>query len=530
MLRILIILLFISGFKAGAQSVVSVVENQKIVRTIKVKKNDSIDQLLYSFVEKYRRKGFLLSSIDSIFKQNDTLWVVFFRGNNYFFGEIRNSKTNEIKTFFKNKTANLNRLDEYFEKKISLLNNSGYPFAKLSISNIEITAKYLNVDYFIDTNNYVVYDSLYFNPKVRISQKFLQNFLYCQHKKGYNQQNIEMIDKRIQYINCLQIQYPSQLEFHKNSVDLYLYIINKKASSFSGALALELKDKKIQLLGQADIRLINSFRTSDEISLHWNKISSNSQMISSYIDIPYIFGTKIGFANKFDFRQLDTSLFTVANSFYFNYFVIAFSRISFLYQFKQNVSFDTLVWGKSLKQNLFGLSMYNTTVNDLYCPTKGIDYKINISIAPNQKEKKVFLLDIFANYYFQLGKRLIFKASTTNLYYKSDEIQKNEFYSIGGANLLRGFEQNAFMCSSYSVNTTELRWIFAKYSFIGFFGDFAFFKEYEKNTKLAKSIGLTFQINTKQTIFSVSIALGSVDKQKMDLRQTKIHFKISNFL
>ena len=53
---------------------------------------------------------------------------------------------------------------------------------------------------------------------------------------------------------------------------------------------------------------------------------------------------------------------------------------------------------------------------------------------------------------------------------------------------------------------------------------------YEKKTKYANSFGLSFQVNTKQTIFGLTIALGSIDKQKFDFRQTKIHLKISNFL
>ncbi len=130
----------------------------------------------------------------------------------------------------------------------------------------------------------------------------------------------------------------------------------------------------------------------------------------------------------------------------------------------------------------------------MYCPTKGFDYKVNLSINPNDKQKTAFLFDAFANYYHQFTKRFVLKVSSTNLFYQSKDLQKNELYSIGGANLLRGFEQNAFLCSAYSINTLEIRWLFAKYSFIGAFYDSSIFREYRTKTKYANSVGFAFQL------------------------------------
>lgn len=531
MQKIWIFSLFLWSFEAMlGQKVLCIVENNKIVGSTKIKNDTTTKNQLYKYVEKYRQKGFVVASIDSTFEQNDSFFAVFCRGTKYYFDTIQNIENKQIIVKFKNKPANLTKLSDYFEKQIADLNNRGYPYSQLSIWDISFESNKVNVNYKVDLNNFIVYDSVYFSPKVRISEKFLANYLNCQKKKAYNHQNIKTIDKKIDYINCLQLQNPTQIEFHTNSADVYLYIINKKVSSFSGVLALELKDKKIQLLGQADIRLINTFRRSDEISLQWNKISPQSQFVNLNIDIPYIFGTKMGFSDNFSFKQADTTLFVVNNAFYLNYFIVAYSRISFLYEFRQTVSFDTIVWGNSLKQNFFGISLFNTTLNDLYCPTNGWDYKVNLSLNPDNQPQTAFMFYGYVNFYRQFIHKLILKLSTTNLYYQSNETQKNELYNIGGANLLRGFEQDAFLCSAYNVNTLEMRWLYAKYSFIALFFDFAFFKEYEKVTKYAHSLGLSFQINTKQTIFGLSIALGSIEKQKFDIRQTKIHLKISNFL
>ena len=87
----------------------------------------------------------------------------------------------------------------------------------------------------------------------------------------------------------------------------------------------------------------------------------------------------------------------------------------------------------------------------------------------------------------------------------------NEQYRIGGARILRGFDEEAINASLYSIFTVEYRFIIARNSHIYLFCDYGYVESKApisktKDTPLGFGAGMTF--DTKIGVFGIGLAYG----------------------
>jgi hemolysin activation/secretion protein len=125
-------------------------------------------------------------------------------------------------------------------------------------------------------------------------------------------------------------------------------------------------------------------------------------------------------------------------------------------------------------------------------------------------------------------------ATILNLGYtiSNNTLYKNELYQIGGYRLLRGFDEGSLFVNSYQILTLEPRYLLSTNSYFFLFTDIGFIKE-KYNTvnrnSMPYSFGLGMSFETKSGQFNISYAVGTMQNQGIQFKNSKIHFGYVNY-
>lgn len=109
----------------------------------------------------------------------------------------------------------------------------------------------------------------------------------------------------------------------------------------------------------------------------------------------------------------------------------------------------------------------------------------------------------------------------------NQNLLRNELLRIGGNKLLRGFDEQSILASTFNVATIEYRYMIQRNSYFFVFLDVAYVHRKFNNTifqdvPFGFGTGLTFA--TKIGIFGLTYALGQQKDKKIDFRSSKLHF------
>ena len=115
--------------------------------------------------------------------------------------------------------------------------------------------------------------------------------------------------------------------------------------------------------------------------------------------------------------------------------------------------------------------------------------------------------------------------------FSETELFQNELYKIGGFNSVRGFDEDAFYASGFSMLSGELRYLFERNSNVYAFVDFARTEQIINSVKTEQYLsgfGIGTNFNTKAGVFSIAYALGKLDNNPVQLSNSKIHLGYVN--
>ena len=160
-----------------------------------------------------------------------------YQKSNVSFSELDQGILEELKLNRKKiDVVNLNELNFLKKSVLSYYENTGYPFAKVFLQNIEIQDSLMQASLFVEKGSYCSLDSIILKGEARITANYISRVLQLNPGEPYNQKKINAASKRINNLRFLSEIKPAELEFKKDKVDLYLYLQNKKANTFNGII------------------------------------------------------------------------------------------------------------------------------------------------------------------------------------------------------------------------------------------------------------------------------------------------------
>jgi outer membrane translocation and assembly module TamA len=531
-------------------------------------KNDTeADQFLSDTRSQLIHLGYWEASFDTIYKRQDTLLAFLHIGPKY---EVRNTSVTETKKN-RNKVSPESIYDTELNKErlLRILENNGYPFARIENDSMQLRDDVLHYKYNVSKGKYITIDSFINHGKSKLTKGFIQNYVLLKSKQPYNESKIRNIDKLLQKLPYATIRQQSSVLFRDDKADIHLYLDKRKVNSFDFLVGFlpGSNNGKILITGEVRLHLQNAFKRGEEIFLQWRRLQPQSQLLDIRFNYPYLFNVPIGINFTFNLEKRDSSsldlgwqlglpYITSSNNYikgfykYFQTFVLAPDTTFVKFNKKLPINLDAVY-------NQYGVQAYYENLDYLFNPQKGYDLKLTGSIGvkkirennqitsltdPFQPDfdysslydsirTKSIKGDLFwnGNYYLPLGKkkRHILKFSLNGGAVFNQSLLRNELLRIGGNKLLRGFDEQSILASTYNVTTLEYRMMILRNSYFFIFFDAAYIHRKFNNTVYSDfpfgfGTGVTFE--TKIGIFGLTYALGQQKNQPVDFRKSKLHF------
>lgn len=183
----------------------------------------------------------------------------------------------------------------------------------------------------------------------------------------------------------------------------------------------------------------------------------------------------------------------------------------------------------NLKSNSYGLALIRRKLDYIPNPRAGflLQFEGQVGERKNGSNKDVvWKTHATMDYFFPFAQRMTIRTLFQFDTYQAPEIFQNELYRFGGANTLRGFNEETLFATTKAFLSLEWRYLLDKNSHF-----FVFYNQaYYENTSVSYmkdhpyGFGLGLSAGTNIGIFRISYALGSQLGNPIQLSAGKIHF------
>jgi outer membrane protein assembly factor BamA len=531
--------------------------------TFKYYHKDSISTIKY--LDKinlyYQNKGYLLCNY-SITKKEQNLW--FIKINTFEKFEWASLKKGNLDdellsiTKFKEKLYNeadfsLSEYQEFNKSLIEGLENKGYPFAKVWLDSIRIENQKISGILMIDKGPFVTITKINIKGSKKISPKFIATYLRLKEGNPYSEKNLSEISNRLKEISFLKEIREHEILFTKEGAEVFIYVETIKNSNFNGIIGIQPDDQtgKVNVTGELQLKLKNLLKHGEMLDIHWRKLQPKTQDLKIEINWPFLFKTPFGLDGGFYLYKRDTSFLNLRARAGIQYYLKGGNYLKGFYEyFSSDILSTSLINSPSdlsqladVRVNSYGLSYFNRKLDYIFNPRKGVVIDLEGAVGLKKIRKNPAFDDTLyadvnlksTNYrlsakiegYIPLAKRHVIKINAISRTILGNQIMENEMFRFGGLNTLKGFGEESFLATFYTLANIEYRFLLDRNSNI-----FAFFNAayYEKNLSneyfndWPYGFGLGINFATKIGTFSLVYAIGTQQNNPILIRNSKVHF------
>ena len=535
---------------------------------LKIIKKDSINNSIFDLVEyqhfhssensvyaeidsvksKLLRVGYLNTQFDTIQKQ-DSIYTSFLELG-------KNTKT--IKVFFDSNSVDENTIkkytsnftDDYFTIKMydvsSLMNAlvqqfelDGKSFTEVSLKNIQKLDNELVAELNVNSTKSRTIDNVIIKAYEKFPRSFLKHRLNLKTGTVFNTEKLQNASDAIEAITFVSEIKPPEVLFTNDSTSIYLYLQKTKANRFDGLIGFATNEEgKLKFNGYLDLLLNNVLNKGESISIQWKSNGDDRKLFDLDFTAPYIFKSPITLGVNFNLYKQDSTFLNIHTKINLAYTINQFSEISGEFESENSndlVSENTQNNIKGYKSTFFGTS-YNYRKPDKHRPFQDklyFDIKAlwgNRTLSENTDKTNQQEYNLQAYYIWSINQKSnIFIQSKSGILI-SENLFSNELFRIGGANSIRGFDQESIFVSAYSILNLEYRYHLAQRSYMYSITDLAYAQNdiINDNGQLF-GFGLGYVFNTKNGAIDISYAIGKRSDFPVDFQNSKFHIRLLQY-
>jgi len=556
---IILILLGNYVFSQSSLNSVQIICNHTLPSEFKSEKNHdytlksegSADHQLASFFSRLHDQGYLESSVDSIIQKGGNHLVYLTLGRQYQWLNLSLPEPEHDIDYKIPEKLRPEALSPFSLKQYQLLReylikqyeNQGYPFVSVKLDSIRITDSMVEANMLINPRNRIVLDSLIVRSKLTVSDKILHRISGLRIGDWYSEQNIVTAQKRLHSSGFLKSQQSLEVGFFKNKAWVYISPEKRKSNRIDGLIGILPSQGSAlpSIAGEFNLALNNIIGQAESLIIQWKAPGAATQKLYSQIAFPYIFGLPLGVSGQIDLYKKDTS--------YLNLGVSGGLRISF----QPGRWLDVLYENRSSSglaqdyNNLFAEFDLNLSKVTLHLDNRdnslnpGSGWFVRQELAYGRKTRTNGGENVLINYWEMATDASLFLSFSKNWTFllavnggvRSGQLAVNEQFRIGGYNLMRGFQEESLLASSYAVATAELRFLLAGLSNIHIFFDYGIIGDQSLGETrnpflMLYSPGAGLSLQTKAGILRLDYALGQYYGQGFNMQNGLIHLGIQS--
>lgn len=508
-------------------------------------------QAVYNAYSHLIAAGYLDARLDTI-AQDSLVKVLSTRGAVYELRSVKWAEDSSTTTIGniggsrKPKAFDLNLLNSNIENTLKYYENHGYPFASAHVATLKIENNRADIKMVLERGPSIVLDSLIIRSEDKLPLRYVRNYLDIKKNQYYDEEKIKTIDRKLREIPFLQINSPTEIRFKPGEADIYLFLKKKKANYFNGIVGVRPDDitGKINITGDAEIKLVNPFNSGEELYINWRKLQSQTQDLSINTTLPYLFSSPIGVDGQLKIYKRDTSFTSVKASFGL---VFALGGLNYMKAFvernttNQLATYNTGQPLANVNATLYGLAGHFEKLDYRFNPRKG--YRTTLQLATgfrtvdkradsepttdNNGRYNLYRIEGELEYYIPVFKRQAFRMATLGSTFITEAIYDNEMYRIGGLRTIRGIDEESIYANSFAIASVEYRFLFEENSAFYLFFDQTWYEKKGTNqlitdTPFGFGAGVNFETNAG--IFTFNYALAKQFDNPILVRNAKVSF------
>ncbi|HSZ24622.1 MAG TPA: POTRA domain-containing protein [Cytophagaceae bacterium] len=522
---------------------------------------------LKSLISTLHDQTYIAARIDTLFFTKDSVKAFIYIGQKYKWVSLRKGnvdgylldRTGFRERFYRNtpfRYKEYNKLEATF---IKLSENNGFPFASIRLDSIELTERGISAAINYQKGPQFVFDSINIIGKTKTKKRYLMRHLRIFKGQPYSQQRVDDAEKLLKSLSFVTQKRPPQLVLSKNKAVLHVFLEDRKNNQIDGIVGFlpsQGTNKKLLVTGELNLGLRNLFGTGKILTINWKKVQVASQTLDMNYQHPKFLGSSLDAAVSFNLYKQDSSFLTVNRQVVFTHRAGTTGKVNILGGLKTSRPLEGLTDTSaqklaSINNYTYGLGYDRNNLDNRNYPRRGwlfstLGYIGDKTIIPNSSfppsyyagtrlKSFQFNLEGVVEKYTKVGKGGVFltRMAAGKVFNNKDNLFFNDLYRVGGLKTLRGFNQNYFYATMYSVATLEYRFFTDESSYLMLFYDQGYLinvlstvSQYDHPS----GFGAGVSFSTAGGVFSFVYALGNSNEQKVSLSNSKISFGItSNF-
>ena len=325
------------------------------------------------------------------------------------------------------------------------------------------------------------------------------------------------------------IKNDSEIVFGLNNSKKVVAVLDIKSNFnnyFSGLIGASRSDEqKWTVNGQMDIHLENQWKTANIIDLHWKRLDEESQILNLKYEEPHPLGLPIGVRVAYNQDLREGNYVNTQSAIGIIKTVPGVGKLGFG---AKNTKINSTAKGDSLGlPNLSTQSVYIDGKadyrNDYWLPTSGYFVLLNCDIGKrtvSDSNTVILTSQATVEKYLPIWNRsnIAFKLRYFSSWINSGVLHMGEQMHYGGANSLRGYNEDSFHSNWVILPSVEYNIKFSSDQQITLFFDSAI---QEKHSPLPYGYGIGFTQVTKNSVLKIFYGLGRGDS----IKNGKIHLQ-----
>lgn len=512
-----------------------------ILETLSFQKKHRLEKEVYIEIrtvhEKIKRKGFFTSSlIDVIKKENGLYLAVFSLGKKT--EEVIILPSKALRSKFKLKdsvSVRTEKLEDYIKSLLTLYDKEGKSFTELNLIEPTIKNDKLFIKLYSKESNNRNITKVVFKEYENFPRSFLKNYFKIDSKSIFSKQKLREISNQTKSLSFVNEIKPPEVLFKKDSTVLYLFLKKVKSNSIDGIInfASEENSNGLFLNGNLDLKLNNILNTGENFKLFWNRVGNEKSEFLIDASIPYIFNSSFSTGVGFNIYRQDSTFLNTKFNFDIKYDLSSRIGISIYYN---SESSDYLLDTSSLEldsySNYFlGLGFNYIKPVDSYLFNNKFSFSVTPSVGKrkgNNLTSNQFKVESKTEANFKTSSKTYINIRAHTGYLDSKNLILNEFFRIGGANSIRGFNEQSIFASKFAYTNLEYRVMTSRNSYIYSVTDLGFTKQLDSNQSIL-GLGFGYLFTIKNSQVNLAYVVGKDTRTNFDFNNSKLNIIFKSF-
>ena len=505
---------------------------------------DEIDRIL----QQIKKRGFFTARIDSISKADKTFSAHINLGKKTNTIIIINKLKPEERTKLygasqSSKSAidsikiKTNEFDDFTNQLLKKIDKLGKSFSEISYINPIMKNDTLIIELTISDSSNRKIDKVIVRGYNAFPEKFISNYFLINTKTVFSKLKLKNVSNLTNRLDFIKENKAPEVLFKKDSTHLYLFFDKLGTSSFDGIVNFSSKQngKGLLLNGNLDLKLNNTFNSGEKFEIIWNKVSDEKTdfKINSYV--PYLFNSKFSTTLEFNLYRQDSTFINTNFKLNTDYSINQRSHASVLYRSENsNYLLNTLDNEITSYSNYFiglGYQMKKLSTSNLYDFNNGINLNLIVGKRKTSLESINQLklhFSAFAN--LQINNRGFLNIRNESGLLTSKNYLLNELFRIGGANSIRGYNEQSIFTNGYSYSNIEFRYSLDRSSYLYSITDLGAYKESTtKKIKKLIGIGAGYQFKINNNFVNIGYVISTNSSTNTKLNNSTLVVKWTSF-